>query len=550
MGAMLGGDDTLPGRASGGLLGPVLLLAAALVLRFAFLCDDAYISFRYSRNLARGLGLRYNPGEHVPVEGFSNLGWVLYGAVFEGLLLDPTFWLPLTSGLVGLLGVALVYVWGRRHLLLSEPLALVAAALLGWCPAWAVWSTGGLATVPFAVAVLWLFERAVLEPRSGVGSLVLAGLLVMLLRIEGAAWVALVLAVGAAWGREAPERNARLVRAAAVLAAAFVAYTAVRGWWFGALVPHTAMVKVAPGPDRLDRGLRYVALFALTFGTPLFLLGAAPGLLRERIGRALLAMVGGAAVFGTLAGGDFLPMGRLLVVGLPFGAWALALALQEVADRRGMRVAAVGAWAILAVGVLPAAGLSVAPWWMLAGLHVRYTDMTPMSELSRWVRTKENADGFAARGRALHDYAARGDSMVAPAIGAVGYYSDLFVYDQHGLVTRDVGLREVGPDEPPRSPGHDKYVDAAYFAPLHPTYLHTKIVFGRRSAKRMRELLDRWDVPIALQQEYAPRFHEIVLPGRSERHFLLLVQRTGPDEDAAVLWRNFFESTRTLAADL
>ena len=39
---------------------------ALLVRRFRFVTDDVYISFRYARNLARGLGLRYNPGEAPP----------------------------------------------------------------------------------------------------------------------------------------------------------------------------------------------------------------------------------------------------------------------------------------------------------------------------------------------------------------------------------------------------------------------------------------------------------------------------------------------------
>ena len=49
---------------------------ALLVRRFWWLCDDAFISFRYSRNWALGNGLRYNLGEHIPVEGYSNFLWV------------------------------------------------------------------------------------------------------------------------------------------------------------------------------------------------------------------------------------------------------------------------------------------------------------------------------------------------------------------------------------------------------------------------------------------------------------------------------------------
>ena len=37
--------------------------------------DDAFISYRYALNLARGHGLVFNPGEYV--EGFTNLLWTL-----------------------------------------------------------------------------------------------------------------------------------------------------------------------------------------------------------------------------------------------------------------------------------------------------------------------------------------------------------------------------------------------------------------------------------------------------------------------------------------
>lgn len=40
-----------------------------------FLTDDAFISFRYARNLVEGHGLVYDLGEYV--EGYSNFLWVL-----------------------------------------------------------------------------------------------------------------------------------------------------------------------------------------------------------------------------------------------------------------------------------------------------------------------------------------------------------------------------------------------------------------------------------------------------------------------------------------
>src|SRR5208282_4503087 len=51
--------------------------------------DDAYISYRYARNLAEGKGLVFNPGEHV--EAYSNFLYVLLTA--------PAFWVTNNDGI-------------------------------------------------------------------------------------------------------------------------------------------------------------------------------------------------------------------------------------------------------------------------------------------------------------------------------------------------------------------------------------------------------------------------------------------------------------------
>ena len=40
-----------------------------------FVQDDAFITYRYARNLARGEGLVFNPGERV--EGYTNFLWTV-----------------------------------------------------------------------------------------------------------------------------------------------------------------------------------------------------------------------------------------------------------------------------------------------------------------------------------------------------------------------------------------------------------------------------------------------------------------------------------------
>jgi len=57
------------------LCGGVLRLVVA-----GFTSDDAYISLTYARNLAKGSGLVFNPGE--PIYGFTNSGWTVIISLF------------------------------------------------------------------------------------------------------------------------------------------------------------------------------------------------------------------------------------------------------------------------------------------------------------------------------------------------------------------------------------------------------------------------------------------------------------------------------------
>jgi arabinofuranosyltransferase len=80
---------------------PLLLLAFS-PLNYRFV-DDAYISFRYARNLAHGLGLVFNQGEYV--EGITNLLWTLTLTIPEllGIPVDiAAFWLGIAFAFLAL----------------------------------------------------------------------------------------------------------------------------------------------------------------------------------------------------------------------------------------------------------------------------------------------------------------------------------------------------------------------------------------------------------------------------------------------------------------
>lgn len=93
------------------LLCLVLLLALQNAVRLSvWTMDDAYISFRYSKNLANGFGLVHNIGQ--PVKGFSNTLWTLLMTLPECFGASPLLFSKILGGLSLILMILLVYAYG------------------------------------------------------------------------------------------------------------------------------------------------------------------------------------------------------------------------------------------------------------------------------------------------------------------------------------------------------------------------------------------------------------------------------------------------------
>lgn len=130
----------------------VLLLGGfiAMVCWTWFLCDDAFISFRYVRNLVEGNGLVFNRVE--AVEGYTNFLWVLeLGLLWKIFGITPGPASIVLSALCTVAVLALVYLdtakdtSGKRR----TTLAVMALALLLTSMTFAIWTTSGLETRQF-----------------------------------------------------------------------------------------------------------------------------------------------------------------------------------------------------------------------------------------------------------------------------------------------------------------------------------------------------------------------------------------------------------------
>ena len=121
-----------------------------------WLTDDAFISFRYARNLLEGHGLVFNPGERV--EGYTNFLWTLELAGIWALFgVRPEHSAPWLSVLftVGTLAAVLYQVARMPSLRHRGLIAWMSLGLLCGSATFAVWtSAGGLETRQFTFLVV------------------------------------------------------------------------------------------------------------------------------------------------------------------------------------------------------------------------------------------------------------------------------------------------------------------------------------------------------------------------------------------------------------
>ncbi|MEO6046679.1 MAG: hypothetical protein ABIQ57_04325 [Candidatus Kapaibacterium sp.] len=369
--------------ATGAAIAAIVLLMVLLLNAhhyLPFLSDDALISLRYARRFIDGRGLTWNQGR--PVEGYSNLLWVLASALLGRMgadLVDAVRWL----GVVGMGGSVLVLLFAywrhalgvgagtfetfpyrRRYAGVESFLPLAGAAMLSLAAPIAVWTVGGLEQ-PFVALFLalgvWLVHRAVDADHPRLRDGIIAGIplgLLALTRPDGmlfTAAIGLALLVIFRFNRRG---FAVALSLAAVPVVCYLGQLAFRLGYYGEWVPNTALVKVGFSAGRLLLGVKYLLRGSLPLLPVIIPIGIfLPGAMRDPAARRRIIITLIPAVLWSLyvmvIGGDIFPAGRHLVPFIILLAFLLSECGVHLAKREtgaGMlQVAAIGALALLAV---------------------------------------------------------------------------------------------------------------------------------------------------------------------------------------------------------
>lgn len=499
-----------------------LLPLGLLIWHYDFLTDDSFISFRYARNAARGLGFVYNPGVNPPVEGYTEFGWVLWLSFTERMGLPVELVSRLSSALAGLLLLAMTLRSAARINTRKGGGVIAAALFLATLPSLAVWSTGGMGTMPYALCVMGMFLALFEDGRDArPWSAALWGAGALLLRADGFTWVAGFVLLGLALGPE--QRRRASLRTALACAAVFAAHLLWRWNIYGDWLPNTARAKIGMSSAVFERGALYLASQCLVMpAIPVALILALLfGNLRlGRSGIVAIAGVLGCATYAVITGGDFMAYGRFLVPALPLLGWVLARSLDSCG--LGLKLGAACGVLLASTSLATTLDHPVVPQSAREQAHFRYNLRRFESEESYWGIMQRRGQRWAVLGRLVAEHTSPGESLVLGGIGAIGYYSDLFIYDRYGLVTREVALRELPEDHKLKSPGHDKGVGREFFLDKDPTWYGAYVQEPEERKPSWSKGLPKETFPIPPEhpasQEYAPG-SELVLvrPRRTGR---------------------------------
>ncbi len=407
-------------------------VAALPLLTLLFLpirtIDDAFITFRYARNLAHGAGLVFNLGERV--EGVTSLSWTLLLAAVE------TIRLPVEPAAF-VLGTAFALLALRESYRLGRGLGASAGACLAAVPLVAVhgrfWLVagngleGGLFAFLTVLVARKTIERA--DPRL-IG--VLLGLLFMT-RPESLLVLPVVLgyqvlAKGGGAGRVGTRRRAGLTAAAAL--AVVGATTIWRLAYYGAAFPNSVTAKsvLSAGPEallaNLASGLSYTVRFEVAH-LPL-ILGTAFALILAPKAKALwfcLFVVAAELPAVLVNGGDWMPHYRLLTVFAPVLAAPLAVCLSSAFEDWATLGAARrrSAWVLAVLTVSAVFMLSRSPWQPTPGPHFAFH---PITSCYQFMATR------------LKPHLAPDDIAAAEAVGLFGWILDeTTIHDPLGLTS-------------------------------------------------------------------------------------------------------------------
>ncbi len=308
--------DLIKDRPWGSALAVLLLGYAGALLFDAWLCDDAYITFRVVDNVIHGFGPVYNIGERV--QAYTNPLMMMVMSALSFVTREVYFTALVLSIAASFSAVAILALKVAR----TRVAAVAALAVLVFSTSFVSYSTSGLENcLIFLLAALFFWVYVSSERYSAPTLFILTGLFALSLVNRMDTALLLAPALGLAYLRNDDVSWPRLFGSFIAGLTPFLAWEAFSVVYYGFPFPNTAYAKLftgIPATEYIIRGLTYYKMSF--FQDSMVLAGIFAGgaaILWARRAKTLVPLVGVALYLAYIVniGGDFM-RGRMFTAPL------------------------------------------------------------------------------------------------------------------------------------------------------------------------------------------------------------------------------------------
>ena len=414
------------------VLGIITATFIAHAVSLSFTQDDAFISYRYVRNLVDGHGLVFNPGERV--EGYTNFLWVMVLSIFAKVGADVILTskvLGVASGCVSLMvlyAIGLILFRDGPFKIRSRHVWVFAAlppAFLAANGAYAYWSISGLETTFFVLAVLLTVYLYFRDVRLSVATAAAA----TLIRPEGVLVFAILMLHNLAVRRAGLKSSARNAAVFVLLILPFLAFKLL---YYGDLLPNPFYAKTGFSMEYLRSGMAYFRLFLTYYGLygVLYLLPIVFYSHLDSRWRLIAVIVYAWTLYVIGIGGDVLKGYRFFTPLFPFIYLIAGFALAEVYT--ALRKTSSRLPAALCLAAVFGLATFLAPRSRI--MNIRYYETNLIAKMEYY-------------GRRIRETFGSDITLATTTIGAISYSSRARVIDMLGLTDREIAKN------PERIPG-------------------------------------------------------------------------------------------------
>lgn len=405
------------------LLGLVLITTATArlyaALSFETTYEDAFITYRYSENIAKGMGFVYNTNEKVL--GTTTPLFTLLLSIPARLGMSVLTASKVMGGLADIGTVVFVFIILNRFI--SSRAGVMAGVLIALTPRVILWSLSGMETSTFTfstVVAFWCLATG----RHRLMAIALA--VASLLRPEGLLAAALCLA-WLLWKLRRSALPSLAIFGAIMLPWALFAYA-----YFGDVVPNSVHAKVTLYVAHGSYSRNLATLIRVFWGSPfrsILSLMAIVGIIRIILIRSPALIITTVWFLAYLAG---LWLSRTHIhpwyIIPPYAAYLVLSAVGlDAAIQLGARILRVPR-----VVLHSATGVGVIAVTVLLSVRVAGAVGYAEAQYLKDERTR------IAAGKFIEEWTERDSVVLVEAIGQVGYYSNRYMLDLTGLVSPQV----------------------------------------------------------------------------------------------------------------